>query len=204
MLVYTGMPVNPKLLSRCEAVLRPPDLETKYTFRFVSGYLDSQPSFWENPNQQPDGPIQIAPQYDFWSVVDRYKPAFRYYPTYNIAPGTSNRVENLTVSLATAGQTGWGCPQPRYCADDSLRYGGSGLRYVPLQNFMALARQLNPMFLVINQFNEFVKPDEGWNAETSDDTEPTSVPTGWGISAVQAIHDAICEYRQKSSNLYDK
>ncbi|MGB2662761.1 MAG: hypothetical protein WAK48_02080 [Candidatus Acidiferrum sp.] len=35
-------------------------------------------------------------------------------------------MENFTASIATAGQNGWGCPNPSelpYCSDDALRYG---------------------------------------------------------------------------------
>jgi hypothetical protein len=195
MLVYVGTPVNPNIVDRARDILHSTGLDAKYTIRIDAGYLDSQPTFWANPNEQPNGPIQIAPRYDFWSVVDRYKPAFSLYPTYNIVPGSEGEVENLTASIATAGQNGWGCPQPAYCPDDALRFGNGGTRYVTLENFMALAEQLQPRFLIVDQFNEFAQPDEGWNPDTSDDSEPTLQPDGWGFSALQAIHAAIAAYR---------
>jgi hypothetical protein len=55
---------------------------------------------------------------------------------------------------------------------------------------------LQPRFLILDQFNEFTKPDEGWNAQTSDDTEPTHLPVGWGFSGIQAVHDEIATYRR--------
>jgi hypothetical protein len=194
MLLYVGTPVNVDLLRRTKRVLDDTGLDARFTIKITAGYLDSQPTFWAEPNEPPTGPIEIAPRYGFWSVVDRYKPAFGLYPTYNVLPGGSG-VENLTVSIATAGQSDWGCPQPVYCADDALRYGGAGSQYATLDDFMAIVEQLGPRFLILDQFNEFTMPDEGWNAQTSDDVEPTQTPQGWGFSAVQAVHDAISKYR---------
>jgi hypothetical protein len=62
---------------------------------------------------------------------------------------------------------------------------------------MQLASQLEPRFLIVDQFNEFSKPDEGWNPNTSDDIEPTQLPGGWGYGALQAVHDAIAAYRKE-------
>jgi hypothetical protein len=158
-----------------------PGITGKYTFREMAGYLDSQPALWENPGV-PSGPIEINPAYGFWSVVDRLNPTCTvppycpYYPTYNLA-GT--RVENFTASIATAGQNGWGCPNPNappYCPDDSLRYAPDG-SYATFDAFMDYAAQLKPIFLFIDQFNEYVPPDEGWNADTDDDIEPADL---WG------------------------
>jgi len=196
MLVYTGTPMNVSLWHTCKTVLATSGLSSAYTFRFIAGYLDSQPSFWENPNEQPHGPIEIAPRYGFWSVVDRYKPSYHYYPTYDVVHGSSGRPENLTVSIATAGQSRWGCPQPAYCPDDALRYAGFGSRYVTLDKFMEVAGELRPTFLIVDQFNEFAQPDEGWNPDTSDDAEPTRLPGGWAFGALQALHDAIYLYRR--------
>ncbi len=193
MMLYTGTPVNLNILNRARAVLRETGLDAKYTIRITGGYLDSQPTFWANPNQRPNGPLELAQRYDFWSVVDRYKPSFALYPTFNIVNG---RVENLTASIATAGQSGWGCPQPTYCGDDALRYGDVGTNYATLAGFMTLARQLRPTFLIVDQFNEFTMSDEGWDAEASDDTEPTFLPNGWGYTGIQAVHDDISLYRR--------
>lgn len=196
LLFYTGTPVNTTLLSACEGVLHRTGLTDRYTFRAVGGYLESQPTFWNDPNEVPSGPIQLAPQHDLWSVVDRLKPSYHYYPTYDLAPGDPQRIENLTVSIATAGQSGWGCPEPTYCPDAALRYGASGSHYQTLENFMAIARELEPTFLIVDQFNEFAQPDEGWNAQTSDDIEPTYAPLGWGIGALEAVRAAIAAYRR--------
>lgn len=61
---------------------------------------------------------------------------------------------------------------------------------------MAVAAQLQPRFLIVDQFNEFTMSDEGWNAQTSDDSEPTQLPGGWGYSAIRAIRDDIAKYRR--------
>jgi len=99
-----------------------------------------------------------------------------YYPSYNQA---GSRVENFTASIATAGQDGWGCPNPNsppYCPDDALRYGNDG-DYDTFASFMVYAKQLEPIFLIIHQFNEFARPDEGFDADTNDEIEPANL---WG------------------------
>lgn len=175
-----------------------PEISGQYTFRLIAGYLDSQPGLWLNQGV-PDGPIEVNPEYGFWSWVDRLNPTCTvppfcpYYPSYN---GAGSRVENLTVSIATAGEYGWGCPNseaPPYCPDDSLRFG-QGEAYDTFDSFMTYARQLDPIFLIIHQFNEFVPPDEGWNANTDDDIEPANL---WGSSALKAVRTQIELYRQQ-------
>jgi hypothetical protein len=172
---------NPLWFQIQKYLLAHPEITAKYTFRMMAGYLDSQPDLWENQGV-PTGPIEINPSYGFWSVVDRLNPSCTlppycpYYPTYNLI---GSRVENFTASIATAGQSGWGCPNPDappYCPDDALRYGIAG-SYATFDAFMAYAVQLAPTFLFIDQFNEFVSPDEGWNANTDDDLEPANL---WG------------------------
>jgi len=194
MLLYIGTPVDTTLLAQAKAILHKTGLDAKYTIRIEAGYLDSQPTFWMNPGELPARPIQIAPQYDFWSWVDRLKPGFRLYPTYNAVNDVfPKRAENFTASIATAGENGWGCPEPTYCADDALRNQGSS--YATFDSFMLRASRLDPIFLFVHQFNEFSTGDEGWNADTSDDIEPTQKPQGWGYGALQAVHDEILRYR---------
>jgi hypothetical protein len=85
----------------------------------------------------------------------------------------------LTVSIATAGQNGWGCPNPNappYCPDASVRFDDHH-NYITLNAFMTHARQLAPIFLIVHQFNEYVQPDEGCDANTIDDTDATDL---WG------------------------
>ncbi len=176
-----------------------PELGRRYTFKLMAGYLDSQPYLWLHQGT-PDGPVEVNPQYGFWSWVDRLNasctlPYCPYYPSYNKAGA---RIENLTVSIATAGQYGWGCPNPNalpYCPDDALRYGANG-SYVTFDAFMVYARQLDPIFLIIHQFNEFVPPDEGFDANTDDDTEPANL---WGLGALDAVQRQIAIYREQSS-----
>jgi hypothetical protein len=119
-----------------------------------------------------------------------------YYPSYN---KTGRRVENFTASIATAGQNGWGCPNPNelpYCADDALRYGKNG-SYETFDSFISLARNLKPIFLILHQFNEFNSSDEGWDANTNDDIEPANQ---WGSRALEVVRDQIRFYRREISN----
>jgi hypothetical protein len=174
-----------------------PDISDKYTFRFVAGYLDSQPYLWVDPNT-PTGPVEIAPEYGFWSWVDRLKPECTtplcpYFPSYN---RVGARVENFTASIATAGQNGWGCPNENalpYCTDDALRYDADG-SYATYHAFMEEARKLDPIFLILHQFNEFQYPDEGFDANTNDDIEPSDQ---WSSHSLEVVRDAIYSYRNR-------
>jgi len=204
MIIYLGAAQDPDtadnpLWYRIRKFLQAhPELTDKYTFRMEAGYLDSQPGLWAKQGT-PSGPVQIDPAYGFWSVVDRLNATCTaalcpYYPTYNLA---GSRVENFTASIATAGQTGWGCPNPNtppYCEDASLRFGDHH-DYVTLNAFMNYARQLQPIFLIVDQFNEYVKPDEGFDANTDDDTEPADL---WGFGALNAVRQQIKIYRQQT------
>lgn len=181
-----------------------PEIAGKYTFKMMAGYLDAQPGLWATQGP-PDGPVEINPAYGFWSWVDRLKtscttPSCPYYPSYNEISNETNaesgaRVENFTASIATAGvEAGWGCPNPNsrpYCADDALRFGEKD-SYATFHRFMNFAGQLEPIFLIIHQFNEFVPPDEGFDANTTDDIEPTNL---WGSGALGAVREEIRAYR---------
>ena len=210
MLIYTGTPVDAARVQAIHSLLKASGLGQRFTFRLIAGYLDSQPSFWADPSQTPSGPIPIAARYGFWSVADRINswgaPPAPYYPTYN---PLGSGAENLTVSIATAGQTGWNCAtQPgqfSYCPDAALRYCGQGFQngcdpgaYETLAELMTYARSLKPTFLILDQFNEFAQPDEGWNANTNDDIEPTRQ---WGYSAVQAVIDEVTRYRRAAAGM---
>ncbi|MGA7908223.1 MAG: hypothetical protein WCA16_12515 [Candidatus Sulfotelmatobacter sp.] len=92
-------------------------------------------------------------------------------------------------------QSGWGCPNsnaPPYCPDDALRFGDDG-SYATFDAFMDYAAQLDPIFLFIDQFNEFTPPDEGWNANTDDDIEPANL---WG-NDLGIVKHQIELYRQQ-------
>lgn len=178
-----------------------PAIAARYTFRLMAGYLDAQPALWATQGV-PDGPVKINPRYGFWSWIDRLNnkscntPACPYYPSYNET--ADGRVENFTAAIATAGvEAGWGCPNPNappYCADDSLRYGDMGKNhaYATFHEFMIYARQLDPVFLIVHQFNEFVQPDEGFDANTDDDIEPANL---WGRGAINAVRREVRVYR---------
>jgi hypothetical protein len=171
-------------------------MENKYTFKLMAGYLDSQPDLWKDQGV-PHGPVEINSSYGFWSWVDRLNPTCTvqpycpYYPSYN---RVGSRVENFTASIATAGQNGWGCSNSissPYCPDDSLRYGPDG-SYATFDAFMDWAARLDPIFLIIHQFNEFVPGDEGFDANTDDDIEPANL---WG-NDLGIVRHQIELYRQ--------
>jgi hypothetical protein len=214
MLIFLGAAQDPNaadnpLWLRLEKFLKDhPEIAGKYTFQMMAGYLDAQPGLWATQGT-PDGPVEISPAYGFWSWVDRLKtscttPSCPYYPSYNeISNDTTGendaRVENFTASIATAGvEAGWGCPNPNsrpYCADDAIRFGADN-SYATFHHFMNFARQLAPIFLIVHQFNEFVPPDEGFDANTTDDIEPSNL---WGRGAIDAVRNEIRAYRDRTS-----
>jgi hypothetical protein len=206
MIIFLGAAQDPNpadhpLWFRIEQFLRRhPEIGEKYTFKLMAGYLDSQPDLWATQGT-PDGPVEINPAYGFWSWVDRLntsctEPLCPYYPSYNLTGNQAGaRVENFTASIATAGQNGWGCPNPNappYCPDDALRFGSDG-RYATFDAFMSYAKQLDPIFLLIHQFNEFAA-EEGWDANTNDDVEPADL---WGKGDLKIVRDEIKAYREK-------
>ena len=174
-----------------------PEISGRYTIKMMAGFLDSQPALWQK-HGTPRSPVEINALYGFWSWVDRLNPFCKgplcpYFPTFN---KVGARVENFTVSLATGGQDGWGCPDPngpRYCVDDALRFGDDG-RYATFESFMAEARKLDPIFLFLHQFNEFGPPDEGFDAKTYDAIEPTDL---WGARALEVVQHQIRLYRRR-------
>ena len=203
MVIYLGAaqdPVpsdNPLWFQIRKFLIAHPQVADKYTFRMMAGYLDSQPELWTD-QATPDKPVEIDPEFGFWSWVDRLNPTCTlapcpYYPSYN---RVGSRVENFTASIATAGQSGWGCPNSNelpYCADDALRYGKDD-SYETFDSFMADARKLDPIFLILHQFNEFNSPDEGWDANTNDDIEPANQ---WGSRALEVVREQISVYRHE-------
>jgi hypothetical protein len=206
MLIYLGasqdptVADNPLWLQIRQFLKSHPELAEKYTFRMMAGYLDSQSDLWASRGT-PDGPVEINPEFGFWSWVDRLNTSCAlalcpYYPSFN---KIGRRVENFSASIATAGQNGWGCPNPNelpYCPDDALRYGKNGA-YETFESFMAIARELKPIFLILHQFNEFNSSDEGWDANTNDDIEPANQ---WGSRALEIVRDQIRFYRREVSN----
>jgi hypothetical protein len=208
MLIYLGAaqdPVpsdNPLWFQIRQFLNAHPEIADRYTFRMMAGYLDSQSDLWSDQTT-PDRPVKIDPEFGFWSWVDRLNPSCTlalcpYYPSYNKA---GSRVENFTASIATAGQTGWGCPNPNelpYCPDDALRYGSRDT-YETFDSFMTYARKLDPIFLILHQFNEFNSPDEGWDADTNDDIEPANQ---WGSNSLEVVRAQILRYRHERGSAH--
>jgi hypothetical protein len=171
-------------------------LDTNFTFRMTTGFLDDQPAFWANPNMTPTQPLQINPAVPYWSIIDRLIPSLSKFPTYNFV---NNRVENLAAVFAFGsptpglGQGGWGDPTTQTYAK-AVGFRGNGQTF---QSFMKYAEQLNPHFLYIGQFNEFAKPDQGWDANTSNDIEPTNL---WGYQSLHVARDLILKYKGRNDS----
>ena len=65
---------------------------------------------------------------------------------------------------------------------------------------MTYAKQLDPIFLLIHQFNEFVPPDEGFDANTNDDIEPADL---WGSGDLEIVKHQIWVYRHATGAARD-
>jgi hypothetical protein len=64
---------------------------------------------------------------------------------------------------------------------------------------MKYAAQVDPIFLIIHQFNEFVPPDEGFDANTDDDIEPANL---WGDD-LGVVKQQIEVYRLRVAGAVD-
>jgi len=207
-----GVDDTPCLMNELHDSIVATGLDRKYTFRMMGGYFDTDSTFWDEPaGYVPTAPTPLKRGFGFWwwSWVDRLNRRFSYFPSYTPAPHAP-RVENLTVSIATAGQNGWGTypdscpPAPRenpplttckpgtdYFVDASLR-DEDHVPYSTFTNFMCVARKLDPIFLMVHQFNEFSFGDEGWDANSTDDIE--GADDGIGRSAVETVREQIRQY----------
>jgi hypothetical protein len=210
-----GIDDDPCMMQSLHRLIVADGFDKKYTFRMMGGYFDTDFTFWNEPGgYEPAGPIPLAPGFGgiWWSWVDRLNAKFGEFPSYNPSAAGA-RAENFTASIATAGQDGWGSyparcgPAPPHdplssCLLGTDYYIDSALRtpdgepYGTFSRFMTIATALDPIFLILHQFNEFALPDEGWDANTTDDIEPAN--DGIGQGAVDAVRSEITQYRHSA------
>jgi len=154
--------------------------QDKFTIRLMDGFIDSQPTLWSTASGIA-GLHQVDPTLQIWSYIDRLNPSANLLPSYTIA---GNRVEAFTVTSA-ANST-----------DQANLWGGNATLYhggATLDSFFNYAEQLNPIFLIYNQFNEFASQrDEGINEEHSNDIEPT---IQWGYAKFNYAKQNLLAYR---------
>ncbi len=160
-------------------ILKYPNL----TLRLMAADLDDQPPLWANANGLA-GLREISRANPFWSWVDRLNPTYGLFPSY--LPGQAGP-ENLTASVATLSrQLGWGNTATGvYAPEDALSLGCATFRA-----FMAYARQLKPTFLIVHQWNEYF--ENGWDAETDTDIEPS---TFFGTAMMAIVQQEIMAYK---------
>ena len=181
--IYVGcaQPLDPTAIWRKAQALIPkyPNL----TLRLMAADLDDQPPLWANASGLA-GLREISQANPFWSWVDRLNPTYGLFPSY--LPGAAGP-ENMTASVATLSrQLGWGnAATGAYAPEDALSLGGATFRA-----FMAYARQLQPTFLIVHQWNEYA--ENGWDAETDTDIEPS---TFFGTAMMTAVGQEIAAYK---------
>lgn len=150
-----------------------PEIEAKYTFRLMAGYLDAQPDRWRRPGRltapsksvrhMASGAGSIA-----LTRLARSLPAPISPPTTWQAPGWRT---SLLPSLRREWRPDGAAPIPTRCPIVlTIRFAGpSGTRTRPWNLSWRKPAGLSPIFLFIHQFNEFTPPDQGFDANTDDD-----------------------------------
>ena len=154
--------------------------QDKFTIRLLAGYLDSQPLLWSGNTKF--GAHEVIPNYSVWTWTDRLNPAYNLFPSYTVDSG--NNVEAFTVTSAapsTNASNFWGG------ADVTLYRSGA-----TLGDFFNYAKELKPLFLFVNQFNEYTPPDQGIDIEHSNDVEPTKE---WGYAKFNKLKEQLQGYR---------
>ena len=154
------------------------------------------------------GPFQdwCDPNVNFWSWIDRFQPKKKIFPTFTSPPYAKNTVEVFTAAQSSGGSEspsdfqagnpdavdtplirdncyatrrggiscGWGRPG-KYSATAAKRIENG----VPtFTRYMNVARELQPTFLIVNQWNQFEQVDEGFDYMTTHSIEPANYGPG--------------------------
>ncbi|MGA7384013.1 MAG: hypothetical protein WBW81_04760, partial [Methylocella sp.] len=166
--------------------------QNQLTIRLMAGFIDAQPSLWTPKATGISGLHPVDPAYQTWSWIDRLNSAQGVLPSYTTA---GSRVEAFTVSDATPGTSvvngdgGWNAP------DAGLYNNGQ-----TFNQFLDYAEQLNPIFLIVNQFNEYGRPDQGVDEQHSNDIEPTKQ---WGKAKYETVRTALLSYESTVQRYLD-
>ena len=185
MVVYLSAPQQPGVKTSVLSLAKKAILKyrNRLTIRLMAGFIDSQPSLWTPNVTGISGLHPVNPAYQTWSWVDRLNSAKGVMPSYTTA---GSRVEAFTVSVATPGTKvvngdgGWNAP------DAGLYNNGQ-----TFNQFLQYAKQLNPIFLIVDQFNEYGTPDQGVDEQHSNDIEPT---VQWGNAKYEIVQAALLSY----------
>jgi hypothetical protein len=151
---------------------------SQFTFRLMGGFVNSYPQLWANAN----GIAGLHQASQFWTWFDGLNSAAGIYPTYTVA---GSRVEAFTLSNSYGGDQGWNSTD----GTAALYNGGA-----EMNAYFSYATQLNPIFLIVNQFNEFETPDQGNDENHSNDIEPTQQ---WGYDKFNRAQQLIQQYRSR-------
>jgi hypothetical protein len=149
-----------------------------FTFRLMASEVGSQPQLLVYPGV--DGLSVVNPSYSVWSWVERLNPSAGLIPSYTTM---GPRVESFEVASATPGTIAsnpWGSP------DAGLYDGG---QYITLG--LKDAQDLKPTFLIVDGFNEYGTPDQGWDENHSNDIEPTQQ---WGYDRFNLVKSQLLNY----------
>ncbi len=191
------------------------------TLRFQVGFTDSIDSYWTKSGGLPVPGIAslhiVPPGPPVWSFLDRMSADRSLVPAYSVHGG---RPENLTVTMGFVGlgragyNSAWGRSYEERVDRDGFRYNvwigpeptnddevawSARLRHPDvLQDFMCVAYELRPTFLLVSQFNEFVSPDMGWNEELVHDIEPTDLWTK--AESIDVVAARVQEYKSGVGN----
>lgn len=171
-LMYEGKPLVTYYLNGPNPGPPPKIVDPRFTIRYVSAWLQHT----------------HAEQYGAWSWYDQ-----EATPTYY-----NGKVEALTITNAYPG-----IHPPAKGLNVWIAADAAGKNYgETYRTQWEVARKYKPHFLFINQWNEFMPPDE-YNVNLSNDLEPTLVtekgdprPSGWGFDYLNQTREEIRKYHE--------
>lgn len=171
-LIYDGKPLVTYYLNGPRTGPPPHIVDPRFTIRYVSAWLQHT----------------HADKYGAWSWYDQ-----EATPTYR-----DGKVEALTVTDGYPAVHAPGKGLNNWIAADA---GGKNYGQTYRTQWEA-ARKYRPRFLFINQWNEFVPPDQ-YNVNLSNDLEPTLItekgdprPSGWGFEYLNMTREEIQRYHE--------
>lgn len=172
--VYEGKPLVLFYLNGPRTVKPPTIKDSRFTIRYVGAWLQTT----------------REEKYGVWSWYDQ-----KATPTYY-----KGHVEALTV---TDGYPSPNAPTGSPKLNNWLSQDAGGKNYgETYRTQWAAAMQYKPRFLFINQWNEFVPPDQ-YNVNLSNDMEPTLITeqgdsraSGWGFYYFDLTRDEIAAYHK--------
>jgi len=175
MVTYEGKPLVLRYLNGPNPGPPPDAGDPRFTTRYVSAWLQ----------------VEHAEKYGVWSWYDQVATPTNHH----------GKVEALTVTDGYPSETNAVSPT----GDNSWEMQSAGGKNLgeTYRTQWEVAMQAKPQFLFVNQWNEFVPPDQ-YNVNLSNDMEPTLLTekgdaraSGWGFTYLDLTREEIAAYHRK-------